>query len=81
MVPARSGKGNMNMNAKLNAGLNEIRALSADELDAVSGGAERPLFRFTVAGMHISGKYDDASGEYTVGVNYDGKFVVHEGKV
>ena len=69
------------MNAKIKAGLNEIRALSADELDAVSGGAERPLFRFTVAGIHISGKYDDATGGYTVGVTYDGKFIVNEGKV
>lgn len=69
------------MNARFNAGLNEIRALSAAERDAVSGGAEKQLFRFTVAGIHISGKYDDASGGYTVGVNYDGKFVVHEGKV
>jgi len=67
------------MHSKLKT--NEIRALSTDELEAVSGGAEKQLFRFTVAGMHISGKYDDASGEYTVGVNYGGKFVVHEGKV
>ncbi|MBL8883474.1 MAG: hypothetical protein JNL45_10520 [Hyphomicrobium sp.] len=69
------------MHSKLKTGMNEIRALSADELEAVSGGAEKQLFRFSVAGMHFSGKYDDASGEYTVGVNYDGKFVVHEGKV
>ena len=71
----------MNMNSKLNTGMNEIHALSAVELDAVSGGAVKQAFRFTVAGMHISGNYDDQTGEYNVGVNYDGKFVVQGGKV
>jgi hypothetical protein len=77
----RQLKENANMNSKLRRGMNEICALSAVELDAVSGGAYKQAFRFTVAGMHVSGNYDDQTGEYNVGVNYDGKFIVQGGKV
>jgi hypothetical protein len=69
------------MNSELNTGINGIRALSAIELDAVSGGAQKVAFRFKVAGMSITGNYDDESGEYNVGVNYDGKFIAQGGKV
>lgn len=69
------------MNSKPNTDINQIHALSGAELDAVSGGATVQAFRFKVAGMSISGNYDDKTGEYNVGVNYDGKFVVQGGKV
>lgn len=69
------------MNSTPNAEINEIHALSAVELDAVSGAAPKTAFRFTVAGMSIGGNYDDKTGEYNVGVNYDGKFIVQGGKV
>ncbi len=68
------------MDSKLNIGISEVRSLSAADLDAVSGGVQRVAFRFTVAGMNISGNYDDQTGEYNVGVNYDGKFIVQGGK-
>jgi hypothetical protein len=54
------------MNANRNTGMNEIRALSAAELDAVSGG-EQMSFNFTVAGMRIHG-YGSSTGEYQVQV-------------
>lgn len=68
------------MNSKSNIRDSDIRALSHVELDAVSGGAQIQAFRFTVAGMSFSGNYDDKTGEYNVGVNYDGKFIVQGGK-
>jgi hypothetical protein len=69
------------MKAKLNTGMNEIRALSAVELDAVSGAAPRVMFDFKVAGMSIKGGYDDENGTYGVVVAYGDKFVAQGGKV
>jgi hypothetical protein len=69
------------MKAKLNTGINEIRALSAVELDAVSGAAPRVMFDFAVAGMKIKGGYDDENGTYGVVVAYGDKFVAQGGKV
>jgi hypothetical protein len=57
----------MNMNAKRNSGTSEIRALSAVELDAVSGGQQYMGFDFKVAGMHIYGG-GFSNGEYHVKV-------------
>jgi hypothetical protein len=50
------------MNANRNTGITEIRALSAAELDAVSGG-ETMSYSFTVAGMRIHG-FGSSTGEY-----------------
>lgn len=75
----RQLKENMNMDSKLNAGLNEVRALSADELNAVSGGAHKEAFNFTVAGMKISGGYDDKTGGYSTIVEY-GSNTIWQGK-
>lgn len=69
------------MEARLNTGMNEIRALSAVELDAVSGGAQKVMFAFKVAGMSIKGGYDDENGTYGVVVAYGDKFVAQGGKV
>ena len=63
------------MEAKLNTGMNEICAMSDDELDAVSGAAQRVMFDFKVAGMSIKGGYDDENGSYGVVVKYGDKFV------
>ncbi len=63
------------MNAEPNTGTSEIRALSAVELDAVSGAAPKVMFNFTVAGMKIKGGYDDENGTYGVVVQYGNKFV------
>jgi hypothetical protein len=52
----------MNMIAKLNTEKNEIRALSAGELDAASGGAVIKLFDFKVAGMHVVGVANTDTG-------------------
>ena len=65
----------MNMKSKLNTGMNEIHALSAIELDAVSGGAYKQAFNFSVAGMKISGGYDDKTGAYDVSVDYGDSYV------
>jgi hypothetical protein len=81
MVPASADKENTNMNANLNTGMNEVRALSATELDAVSGGAAKVMFDFKVAGMHIKGGYDDQDGTYGVVVKYGDKYVAQGGKV
>jgi hypothetical protein len=64
--------------ANRNTGMNEIRALSAVELDAVSGG--KIAFDFTVAGMHIRGGYNE-NGEYGAVVEYGNKFIGQSGKV
>ena len=69
------------MEARLNPVMNEIRALSAVELDAVSGGAAKVMFDFKVAGMSIKGGYDDENGSYGVVVQYGDKFVAQGGKV
>jgi hypothetical protein len=71
--------GNTNMNANRNTGMNEIRALSAAELDAVSGGISGS-FDFTVAGMHISGG-GNPDGSWGVEVEYGNKYVTRFGKV
>ncbi|MBL8883475.1 MAG: hypothetical protein JNL45_10525 [Hyphomicrobium sp.] len=63
------------MDSKLKTGTNEIRALSADELEAVSGGAHKEAFNFTVAGMKISGGYDDKTGGYSTLVEYGDKAI------
>jgi hypothetical protein len=63
------------MNSELNTGTKEIRALTAVELDAVSGGAYKQAFSFTVAGMRISGGYDDKTGANDVLVEYGDKYV------
>jgi len=71
----RQLKENMNMKSKLSTGMNKIRALSAVELDAVSGGAYKQAFSFSVAGMKISGGYDDKTGGYDVSVDYGDNYV------
>ena len=63
-----------------NTGMNEIRALSAVELDAVSGGSTKIAYDFTVAGMHIVGGYSP-DGNYGVVVEYGNKFIGQSGKV
>jgi hypothetical protein len=65
----------------MDTGMNEIRTLSAVELDAVSGGAQKVMFNFKVAGMSIKGGYDDENGSYGVVVAYGDKFVAQGGKV
>jgi hypothetical protein len=69
-----------NMKANRNTGMNEIRALSAVELDAVSGGGTTKAFDFTVAGMHIVGGYSP-DGKYGVVVEYGNKFIAQGGQV
>jgi hypothetical protein len=69
-----------NMKANRNTGTNETRALSAVELDAVSGGGVNRAFDFTVAGMHIYGGYSP-DGNYGVVVNYGNNSIVQGGKV
>ena len=69
-----------NMKANRDTGMNETCALSAVELDAVSGGAVTTAFDFTVAGMHIKGIYS-CTGDYGVSVEYGNKFIVQTGKV
>jgi hypothetical protein len=43
--------------------MNDTRALSASELDAVSGGAVVKLFDIKVAGMHIVGVGNTDTGD------------------
>jgi hypothetical protein len=69
------------MSATRNMELNEIRALSAVELDTVAGGATTVGYAVTVAGMRISGNYDTDSGSYGVVVDYGGKWIAQGGKV
>ena len=64
-----------------NTGINEIRALTAVELDAVSGGAMTKAFEFKVAGMSIAGAYDSSTGDYAVLVGYGDKGIVKTGQV
>jgi hypothetical protein len=68
------------MNASLNAGMNEIRGLSAVELDVVSGGAVVTKYDFKVAGMHITGGYDE-KGKYGVWVQYGKEFIMQGGQL
>lgn len=75
----RQLKEDMNMDSKPKTRMNEIRALSADELNAVSGGAHKEMFNFTVAGMKISGGYDDKTGGYSTLVEY-GSSAIWQGK-
>lgn len=63
------------MNAKRNTEMKQIRALSATEVETVSGGAPKVMFDFKVAGMKIRGGYDDENGTYGVVVQYGNKFV------
>ena len=70
-----------NLKANGNIGMNEIRALSAVELDAVSGGVPQNAFNFTVAGMHIMGGYDTSTGDYEVVVVQKGRAYTRHGKV
>jgi hypothetical protein len=79
MVPAGSENGEY-MNATRTTGMNEIRALSAIELDAVSGGTAAMMYNFTVAGMRIWG-YGAADGNYGVQVEYGNKYIQRDGKV
>ena len=69
------------MNANLNTGMNEIRALSAVELDAVSGGATIKLFDITVAGMHMVGTANLDTGHYAVWVQSGSTLIIRGGKV
>jgi hypothetical protein len=69
------------MNAKRKLELNEIRALSAVELDTVSGGTATVAYDFKVAGMRITGNYDTDSGSYGVVVDYGNNFIAQGGKV
>lgn len=55
--------------------IEEIQALSAAELDDVSGGAYKQAFNFSVAGMKISGGYDDKTGGYDVSVDYGSSYI------
>ena len=71
---------NTNMKADRNTGMNDIRARSAAELDAVSGGGTTKAFDFTVAGMHIVGGYSK-DGDHGVVVEYGNKFVAQGGHV
>lgn len=70
-----------NLKANGNIGMNEMRALSAVELDAVSGGARVNLFNITVAGMHIMGGYDPKTGDYSTAVIQKGVVYQNHGKV
>jgi hypothetical protein len=79
MVPASSENGEY-MNANRTTGMNDIRALSAVELDAVSGAASTMGFDFTVAGMRIWG-YGDTDGNHGVQVEYGNKYISRDGKV
>ncbi len=63
------------MSPKLTPGMNGMQALSAAELDAVSGAAYKEAFSFSVAGMKISGGYDDKTGGYGVSVDYGDNYV------
>jgi hypothetical protein len=81
MVPATQDKRNTNMNANLNTGMNEVRALSASELDAVSGGATVKLFDITVAGMRMVGTANLDNGYYAVWVKSGDTLIIRGGKV
>lgn len=63
------------MNSKADNAMNGIRTLSNGELDAVSGGAYKEAFNFSVAGMNIAGGYDDKTGGYNVVVEYGSSYV------
>jgi hypothetical protein len=80
MAPAKSDRGNTNMNATLNTEMNDVRALSACELDAVSGGAIVKLFDFKVAGMHVVGSANLDTGHYAVWVKSGGTLIIKGGK-
>ena len=68
-----------NRKANGNSGMNEIRVLSADELDAVSGGVMKLAFNFKVAGMQISGGFDSTNGDYRTVVRYGDNAIVQGG--
>lgn len=63
------------MNAELNKEIEGIQPLSPAELDAVSGGAYKQAYSFSVAGMKIAGGYDDKTGAYDVSVDYGDNYV------
>lgn len=69
------------MNANLNPGMNEVRALSASELDAVSGAATVKLFDITVAGMRMVGAANLDTGHYAVWVKSGDTLIIRGGKV
>ncbi len=64
-----------NMEASRNAGMNGRNALSAVELDAVSGGIK--AIDITVAGMHIVSNYN-LEGKFNIMVAY-GNTVIRRG--
>lgn len=68
------------MNANLNTAMNEIRALSAVELDAVSGGAVVKLFDITVGGFQIVGVGNTDTGHNTTWVAGGGTLIIRPGK-
>lgn len=63
------------MNSETNTEIEEMRPLSASELNDVSGGAYKQAFNFSVAGMKIAGGYDDKTGAYDVSVDYGDSYV------
>lgn len=65
-----------NSKANGNIGMNEIRALSAVELDAVSGGSIKAI-DIRVAGMHITSNYD-LDGHFHIMV-HSGNTVIRRG--
>jgi hypothetical protein len=80
--PGRNQRSRQMTNESTNLKVNgEMRALSAVELDAVSGGARVNLFNITVAGMHIMGGYDPKTGDYSTAVIQKGVVYQNHGKV
>ncbi len=61
--------------------MNETRALSASELDAVSGGAVVKLFDIKVAGMHVVGVGNTDTGDSASWLNSGDDLYINGKKV
>jgi len=81
IAPADSNKGNSKMIANLSTETNEIRTLSAIEVEAVSGGAVVKLFDFKVAGMHVVGVANTDTGDSVAWVKSGDSLYINGKKV
>lgn len=63
------------MNSEPNTEIDAIQPLSPTELDDVSGAAYKQAFSFSVAGMKITGGYDDKKGSYDTTVEYGDSYI------
>jgi hypothetical protein len=69
------------MNTMLNTEMNDLRPLSAEDVDAVAGAATVKLFDITVAGMRVVGTANLDTGHYATWVQSGDTLIIRGGKV